>query len=406
MESQKRILIVTQYFYPENFRINELAFELVKEGYYVEALVGIPNYPGGKFFKGYNIFRKRRETINGVKIYRVFQIPRGIKTSYLRLSLNYISYAINATLWVLFYFVFKKKYDAIISFEPSPITQIIPAIILGKIRHTKVISWIQDIWPDSVVRALNDREKKIVIPLLSAITEFVYRNSDNLLISSPEMKDLICREKDYSDKIEYVPNWCEDFQKGEIQDISLMPSGFNLVMAGNINGGLGIDELIKFIEIVNTNKEINIIFIGRGPKKEYLEEYCRTNNLTNVFFLGMFPFEMMPSFYAKADAMLLTLAKRKEKHLNVTIPSRLQSYLSAGKPIFAMVGSGAGDVIKKANCGFVAGAGEYEKLASYLLENYKNVELLKELGHNSRQAFEQEFTIQIGVKHFKTIIDN
>ncbi len=405
MEFQKRVLIVTQYFYPESFRINELAYELVKDGYVVDALVGIPNYPKGKFFDGYGVFKKRRENKNGVNIYRCFQLPRGAKSSNIRLSLNYISFVISATLWVLFKFSFKKKYDAIISFEPSPITQIIPAIILGKIRHTKVLSWIQDIWPDSVVKALKDREKRIVIPLLSAVTEFVYRNSDKILISSPEMKDLICRENDYSDKIEYVPNWCEDFQKSEIQDISLMPSGFNLVMAGNINGGLGIDELIKFIEIVNTNKEINIIFIGRGPKKEYLEEYCKTNHLTNVFFLGLFPFEMMPSFYAKADAMLLTLAKRKEKHLNATIPSRLQSYLSAGKPVFAMVGSGAGDVIKTANCGFVADAGDYEKLAYYLLNSYHNKELLIEMGINARNAFEKEFTIQIGLKHFEELIE-
>ena len=185
MKSKKRVLIVTQYFYPENFRINELAYELVKDGYCVDALVGIPNYPKGKFFQGYGFFHKRREEKNGVKIFRVFQIPRGEgRTSNIRLSLNYVSFAINATFWVLFYFVFKKRYEAIVTFEPSPITQIIPAIILGKIRHTRVLSWIQDIWPDSVVKSLSDKQKKVVIPPISAITEFVYRHSDKLLISS------------------------------------------------------------------------------------------------------------------------------------------------------------------------------------------------------------------------------
>ena len=402
----KRVIIITQYFYPENFRINELAYELVNDGYQVDALVGIPNYPKGKFFDGYGVFKKRHEVKNGVNIYRCYQVPRGTKGSNIRLSLNYISFVICASFWVLFKFVFKKKYDAIIAFEPSPITLIIPAILLGKLRKTKVLSWIQDIWPDSIISSTSEKQQKLLLPILNSITEFVYRNSDKLLISSPGMAELINRNHDYSQKIEYVPNWSDDFLKSENTEATTMPEGFNLVMAGSINDGIGIPDLISFIEELRDYKGINIVFIGGGSKKDYLEEYVKHHNLENVFLLGMFPYQMMPSFYAKADAMLLTLAQRREAHLDVTIPSRLQSYLSAGKPVFAMIGSGARQVIEDANCGFVVSPGDYRALAEIVIKNYQNKNLLKELGDNSRKAYQKQFTIEVGVEHFKTLIES
>lgn len=401
-----RVLILTQYFYPENFRINELAYGLAREGHVVDALVGIPNYPKGKYFEGYGLFKKRHELKNGVNIYRCYQVPRGTKGSQVQLALNYLSFVASATFWVLFRFVFKKKYDAIIAFEVSPVTQVIPAIILGKIRGTKVLTWIQDIWPDSIIGTTSEKQRKVLLPVLNSITEYVYRNSDKLLVSSPGMKELICRNSDYSAKIEYVPNWSDDFLKGSIEENTLMPEGFNLVMAGSINDGIGIPDLINFLEELRNHEDINIVFIGGGSKKDYLEEYVNQHNLKNVYLLGMFPYEKMPAFYAKADAMLLTLAQRNEKHLDVTIPSRLQSYLSSGKPVFAMIGSGARQIIEEANCGFVVEPGDYRSLANRVIENYQNKSLLEEFGKNSREMYLKHFTIEGGIEHFVKLIES
>lgn len=402
----KRIIIITQYFYPENFRINELAYELVKGGYVVDALVGIPNYPKGKFFDGYGIFKKRHEVKNGVNIYRCYQIPRGTKGSRIQLSLNYLSFVFCASLWVLFKFAFKKKYDAIIAYEPSPITLILPAILLGKLRRTKVLSWIQDIWPDSMFDSANETKNSFLVPILTSVTEFVYRNSDKILISSPGMKELVCRNKDYSSKIEYVPNWSDDFTIGPRENVPMMPTGgFNLVMAGTINDGIGLDDVILFIEELSDCPDVNIIFIGGGSKKEDLEKYIKNHNLTNAYVLGMFPYRMMPSFYAKADAMLLSLAKSELKHLDVTIPARLQSYMSAGKPVFAMIGTGARNVIEEANCGFVVDPGDYKSLAKLIKDNYKNKEVLTQMGTNAREAYEKYFTINVGTQHFEDLIN-
>ncbi len=402
----KRVLILTQYYYPESFRISDLGAALVEKGYHVDALVGIPNYPEGRFFDGYGIFKKRHEVKDGVNIYRVFQFPRGRKATNIRLSLNYLSFAFNATLWVLFYFAFKKKYDAIIAYEPSPITQILPAIVLGKIRRTKVLSWIQDIFPDSITDNTSERLNRILVPALSYVTELVYKGSDKILISSKGMKELVCRKKDYSDKIVYVPNWCSDFSVAMKADLPKLPEdGFIIMMAGNLGEGIGPEEVCKCVEELKDLNDLYFVFVGGGSRKDYMENWMKEHGVTNALFTGRRPVEEMPAFFAKATAMLLTLKKTEYKHLDVTVPARLQSYMAARKPIFAMVGRGATEVIKAAKCGMTVEAGEYKQLAKIIRENYNNKEIMAELGENARKGYEMDFTIEVGERRFETLIN-
>ncbi|MBQ8222603.1 MAG: glycosyltransferase family 4 protein [Bacteroidales bacterium] len=404
---QKRILIVTQYYYPESFRINELGKELVDKGYHVDALVGIPNYPEGKYYKGYGLFTKRKEKVNGVTVYRCFQFPRGRKASNFRLSLNYMSYMICACLWVLFFFSLRRKYDAVIAFEPSPITLIVPACLLGMIRGTKVLSWIQDIWPDSITHRSSGKLSKLLTPPLTAVTEFVYRHSDKILISSKGMKELVCRNADYSSKIVYVPNWCDDFMNIKPSESQLpeIPDGFVIMMAGNLVESLDPEALCGCAELLKDFEDIHFAFVGGGSYKEQMEQMFSSRGLNNAHFYGRHPFEMMPLFYEKADAMLLSLMPQETKHLDVTVPSRLQSYMSAGKPIYAMIGSGAREVIESSDCGFVVDSGDYKGLADIILNTYQDATLLKVKGQNARLAFENEFTIQKGVEHFENLIN-
>lgn len=403
---QKRILIVSQYFYPESFRINELAFELAKLGHHVDVLTAIPNYPEGKFYKGYGIFRKRKEVVNGVTIYRCLHSPRGKKASNLSLSINYLTFMITASLRVLFQFAWKKKYDAIIGFQMSPITQVVPGCLLGSIRKSKVLTWVQDIWPDSITDNIEGTALKLLLPPLKGITEYVYRHSDKLLITSKGMSDLVNRCADYSDKIEYVPNWCDDFSN-ITSDVKLnVPRGFNIMMAGNLGEGIGPDEVISAIREIPQENCINFLFAGGGSRVEYMKEKAQEYQLNNVFFLGKFPYEAMGAVYSKVDALLLTLMQTDSPHLDVTVPSRLQAYMSAGKPVFAMIGSGATDVISKSECGFVVPAGDYKQLASVILKNYQRKELLSKMGENAREAFVREFTLQAGIKHFENLINS
>lgn len=402
----KRILIVTQYIYPETFRSTELAFELANRGYMVDVLCGIPNYPDGHYYDGYGLFSKRIENKDGVKFYRCFQTPRKLFPGTIGLSVNYVTFAICAIFWVIFYFAWKKRYDAIITHEPSPITQLIPAIILGKIRKVKVYSWIMDIWPDSVVSSIgNKKGVRFLKKLLNVVTNWTYRGSDKLLITSKGMAELINRDTDYSHKIIYYPNWSDDLKKMPIEEIPVLPNGYKIMMAGNIADGLGINSLIALLDEMNDTPEVNFIFVGGGNLQKQMEDECKRKKLNNVYFMGKQPFSKMPAFYAKADAMLLTLKATTLPHLDVTVPARLQGYMAGGKPVLAMIGKGASDLIKEANCGYAVPAGEYKTLATYIKNTVlKNREAFAKKGENGRMYYEQHFMKEECISNLEKIM--
>lgn len=386
---KKSILLVTQYFYPENFKGNDVAFELSDRGYEVEVLTGIPNYPEGKYPKGYGIFRKRIETIGGVKVYRVFQIPRG--KGFLGLSLNYCSFVLSSVLWVMFFFGFKKRYDAILFQQLSPATTCIPAVFLSKIKKTPLYTWVLDIWPDSVTSTLGNKGK-IIEPVINHLVNWMYRASNKLLITSKGMAELINRDADYSHKIIYYPNWSDDLKKMPIEEIPELPDGYRIMMAGNIADGLGIDSLVALLYEMNDTPEAKFIFVGGGNLQKQMEDECKRKRLNNVYFMGKQPYSKMPAFYAKADAMLLTLKPTTLPHLDVTVPARLQGYMAGGKPVLAMIGKGASELINEADCGYAVPAGDYKSLAHYIktfVLNNKYEFAIK--GKNGRCFYESHF---------------
>ena len=412
----KRVLIITQYIYPETFKSNDIAFELVKRGYEVDVLTGIPNYPEGVYYKGYGLFKRRIEKVNGVNFYRCFQFPRGRKASPIGLSLNYISFVISACLWIFGFFAWKKPYFAIITHEPSPITQIIPAIILSKLRGTPVYSWIMDIWPDSMTDAVSPKIAKILTPPLNAITEFVYRGSHKILITSKGMADFINRKADYSKKIIYFPNWSADLCDTEnlkcgdiINGVKLpaLPEGFNILTAGNLGTAQNLDAVAKCMLKLKDIKEIKWIFVGSGSEKDWLDQFIIDNKLEqNAYTLGRFPMNTMPYFYGKANAMLVTLRGGYE-YLDVTVPARLQSYMSSGKPVLAMLGKGGCNLIEESNCGYAVEPGDYESLADIIKNKVlTNIEDFKNKGLNGRLYFEKHFDLNKCINNLVSIIEN
>lgn len=386
---KKSILLVTQYFYPENFKGNDIAFELSDRGFEVDVLTGIPNYPEGKYPKGYGIFRKRIETINGVKVYRIFQTPR--RTGFVYLALNYVSFVVSSFFWVLFFFCFKKRYNAIFFQQLSPATSCVPAVLLSKIKKIPLYTWVLDIWPDSVTSTLGNKSKTIE-PGIKKLVNWMYRASNKLLITSKGMANLIDRDADYSEKIVYFPNWSDDLKVMAIEEIPELPKGYIIMMAGNIADGLGIDSLVALLDEMNDTPEVKFIFVGGGNLQKQMEDECKCKKLNNVYFMGKQPFSKMPAFYAKADAMLLTLKATTLPHLDVTVPARLQGYMAGGKPVLAMIGKGASDLIKEADCGYAVPAGEYKALATYIKNTIlKNRDAFAKKGENGRMYYEQHF---------------
>ena len=404
--SMKRILVVTQYIYPENFKSNELVFELAKRGYKVDVLTGIPNYPEGVFYKGYNVFKRRVEKKDGVNFYRCLQLPRGRKATGFGLALNYLSFVVSGTLWVLFYFAWKKRYDAIITHEPSPITQLIPACILGIIRNIKVYSWIMDIWPDSMKLSVSKRLYNAVSPVLTAITEWTYSHSFRILVTSRGFENLICRNKDFHEKIIYFPNWSVDMSAINSQNKLInLPDGFKIMLAGNLGDGQNLEAVGQCMLMLRDYKEIKWVFVGDGSRKAWLESFIAENNLTeNALMLGRFPSDAMPFLFKEADALLATL-KGGYEFLDMTVPARLQSYMSAGKPILAMLGKGSQDLINEADCGYAVDPSDYKALSIVIKDKVlpHKVEFAAK-GMNGRKFYEHNFVLGKCIDNLERII--
>ena len=398
-----RILLVTQYFYPEVFKSNDLAFELVKRGHEVDALVGIPNYPEGKYFKGYGIFKKRHEVVNGVNVYRVFQTPRG-KGGW-RLPVNYFSFVISGCLLVLFLFVWKKKYDCIIGHEPSPIFQAYPALLLRKLRKIPFYYWIMDLWPDAMMSGGGVRNQK-VLKFVDKLVKGIYKRTDKILITSERFREPISAKGPFRDKIIYFPNWSDDILRiDDSYEIPQLPEGFKIMIAGNMGKAQDLDSVAEVMLGLKDVPEVKWVFVGGGSRKEWMENFIKENGLENqAVCLGQYPFQAMPAFYKQADAMMVTL-RGGFPHLEAVVPARLQSYMSAGRPVLAMIGCGGADIIKESRCGYSVQPGATESMVSLIkIVVLTDRDSFEKMGQNGREYYQQHYRLNDCIDNLEIII--
>lgn len=387
---EKKVLLVTQNFYPENFKSNDIAFDLAKKGYIVEVLTGIPNYPEGVYYKGYGIFKRRTEIINGVKIYRCLQIPRGKKYTKILLPLTYLSFMFFASLWAI-YLGFFKKYNLVIVHQVSPITQTLPAIIVKRIQKIPMILWVLDLWPEAFISGsgLNNDFLKSV---LGSYVNFSYKNSDKILVSSKGFIEPVSERVGSATKIQYFPNWAEEIVNQESKiEIPPLPNGFKIMLAGNLGVSQNLENVMK-AALALKNTDIRWIILGDGSKKNWIKDFIDENNLAeNVFLMGKFPYETMPAFYEKANIMLLSLSNQYND-LKMVVPARLQSYMASGKPVLGFADGEANKMIKDANCGYTVEAHDVKGLVD-LIENeiLTNTERLSFLGMNGKKYFDKYF---------------
>jgi len=398
-----KILLVTQYFYPENFKSNDIALELTKRGHEVTVLTGLPNYPEGKIHENYGFFKKTKENYQGVSVLRTWLVPRG-KGGGIRLFLNYFSWAFFASIRA-FFLSFQKKYDIVLVHEPSPITQGFPAIIVKKIQKIPLHFWVLDLWPESLTSA-GGIKNKYVLSFFTKMVQYIYNNSDKLLISSKGFKESIMRKGDYSEKLVYFPNWAEDsILKGNVDyPIPNLPEGFKIVFAGNIGVAQDVDSIIKSALILKEKIDIHFVFIGDGRSKGQLEDFVLKNDLDKtVHFLGRFPIDTMKTFFGKADVLLVSL--KDEMIFNLTVPAKLQAYLCAKKPILGMLNGEGAAIINDANCGLSVNAGDSKGLAERILKLYEmSSEERNILGGNGFKYFEENFTMSKCIDNLEFIL--
>lgn len=398
-----RILLVTQYFYPEVFKSNDLAFELARRGHHVDALVGIPNYPEGKYFKGYGLFKKRHEVINGVNVYRCFQVPRG--RGGWRLPINYFSYVISGCLWVLFFFAWRKKYDCIIGHEPSPIFQAYPALLLRKLRKTPFYYWIMDLWPDAMMSGGGVKNKRL-LGFIDKLVKGIYKQTDKILITSKRFREPIAAKGDFADKIIYFPNWSDDIlNMPQDYDIPLLPDGFRIMIAGNLGKSQNLEAVTEVMLGLKDIPEVKWIFVGGGSRKDWLEQFIQENGLEDrAICVGQYPFKAMPAFFKRADAMLVTL-RAGFSHLEAVVPARLQSYMSAGRPVLAMIGCGGADIIEESHCGYAVPAGDSVALIELIKGKVlTNKAAFEQMGQNGRDYYTKNYRLDMCIDNLERII--
>ena len=384
------ILIVTQYFWPENFKINDIAFGLKENGHKVEILTCKPNYPSGKFNKGYTFFNRRVEFWNNIRIHRSGVIPRG-KGKGFQLFSNYISFAILGSFRAFF---IPGKFDKIIVFEPSPITVGIPAIFAKYIFKAPIYFWVQDLWPASI-NAGGGINNKVIIKFFDYLTRIIYNHSTKILVQSKAFIPYILNQNIDLNKIEYFPNTTENFYQFKQPNpklLSSLPNGFKIIFAGNIGESQSFDTLLFTAKMLKQeNKLVYWLILGDGRMKDYVKTKITEFGLEdNFLLLGNYPSDKMPDYFSCADVLIVSL--KKEPIFSLTIPSKVQSYMACGKPIIASLDGEGARIIEEAKAGFISEAEDTFALKDSISKAMAlSPSELLQLGINARNYFENEF---------------
>lgn len=398
----KRILIVGQHFWPESFRINDIAdFFANEKGYTVDVLCGLPNYPSGSFPKDYGYFKNRRQVYKNINIRRAFEIPRGNNSNF-RIFLNYISFPF----FSLFHIprLMTKKYDKIFIYQLSPVMMSIAGIWLGKLTRTETTMYVLDLWPENLYSVINIKNR-FLRKVAASVSHWHYRRVDKLVALSDAMKEKLIAITNISpDKITVIPQAAEKLYEQQIKDPELQKrfkDTFNIVFTGNISPAQSFPTMIQAARILKKRglQDIRWVIVGDGMSKKQIEEEVKIQKLDDIFvFEGQKPITDMPKYTAIADGLVGCLVK--SNLLEATIPAKVMSYIASGKPlILAMDGEVQQLINDTIKGGFVGPtedavtlAANIEKLYSLSPEDHKKIQ--KRLERYHREHFERNLLLE------------
>jgi colanic acid biosynthesis glycosyl transferase WcaI len=375
-----RILILTQYFWPENFRVNDLASDLIARGHEVTILTALPNYPTGKVFEEYRSDPEKYAAYEGAEVIRTPILPRGRGS--LRLMANYASFVLSG-LTIGAWRLRGRQFDAIFVFMISPITAVLPAILQRRLKRAPLFVWILDLWPETL-EAIGVVKSPRLLGLVGQLVRFIYRRTDHILVQSHAFMENVRKYAGPKATVSYMPGWAEPIFLAGSDDVPPAPEmapyadSFNVVFAGNLGEAQDFPAILDAAGALSGALAVRIIVIGDGRIKPWVEQEIERRGLRDrVVLLGRFPLERMPSFFKAADALLVSL--KREKIFAMTIPGKVQSYLAAGVPLLGMLDGEGARVIEEAGAGLVARSGDGNGLA-------RNIELLAAMPVEERAA--------------------
>ena len=391
MNGSKSLLVVTQYFWPENFRINDLVSELIRRGHNVTVLTGLPNYPDGKIFSEFLNNRNKFTLFEGADVHRVPMMPRG--KGGLRLLLNYMTFALSASiigLWKLR----GRQYDVVFAYEPSPITVGLPAVVMRFFKRAPLIFWVQDLWPETL-QAVGALKSPVALLAVGRLVAYIYKRCDLILAQSKSFIPQILNFAPRGCRVFYFPNWSDAiFLNNNLKraiEINAKPGIFSVMFAGNIGEAQDFPAILAAAERLKNNASIRWLIVGDGRMASWVAgEVNRRQLQDQVVMLGRFSPERMPSFFQHADALLVSL--KDEPIFAMTIPSKLQTYLSAGIPVLAMLNGEGADVVHASGSGITCRAGDDAALAEAVLQLSRMApEKRQEMGQKGLQLSQREF---------------
>ena len=365
----KRILVVSQHYWPENFRITDICEAFVQRGIEVDVLCGLPNYPKGEFFDGYGWKGPFQEERGGVHIYRCREIPRQGNTKS-RIFWNYVSFPFFARFQIGRFK--KKRYDAIFSYETSPVMMAYPAIRLAQKTGVPCTVYVLDQWPENLYSVFPVKNR-FLRKAVQIVSDWHYRKADRLIALSPQARTHLAKVTGKPpEKIAVIPQYCEDFyaQRPEVpEDIrALFGCGLTVLFAGNISPAQSLETLVLAAKKAQAKMPdaIRYVIVGDGMSRSDLEHFCAQQHVAHLFtFTGQKKAEEIPAYQAAAGALFAGL--NRSDMLGFTIPAKIASYCAAGRPILASMDGAGADVVRQAECGFASPAEDADKLADNLL---------------------------------------
>lgn len=387
-----KLLIVSQHFWPELIRINDTAQALRACGTSVTVLTGKPNYPEGTIFPGYRSSGVSTEKWNDIDILRVPLIPRRGGSAF-QLTLNYLSFIFSG-LTIGPFLLRGRKIDSVLVFGSSPLLQALVAIPLAKIKSASLVIWVQDLWPESL-QSTGYVRNRFLLAIVRRIVSFIYAQADLILVQSPEFIASVA-ELAGTSPIEIQYNQAEVSQANEVataQETLVIPElgqQFDVVFAGNLGTAQSLETIVEAASLLRAEKNLRFFIVGTGSRVGWLREQIKSRTLTGVILTGQYDSAHMPSIFARASVLLGTM--RNHPNYNRTIPTKVQAYLAAGKPIvLSMNGAGAA-VLEKAAAGVHCRADDASELAkAILMLKAMPASGLKAMGERGRAFYENNF---------------
>ncbi len=393
-----KILIITQYFYPESFRVNTLAKELVRRGHNVTVLTGYPQYPYGEIYDGYGYDIPYEKHWNGVNIHRLKVKPRG--HSAFGLLSNCITFVIEGNKWVK---KCNEKYDLVYVFEVSPVTVGLPAVKYKKKFGSPMLFNVQDLWPENVIEVLGI-SNKLVIGVINKIVDKIYKNSDKILCSSNGFVKNIAARGVTSNKLNFWPQFCETPDYDRLTKPDCYNSDyFNIVFTGNIGYAQGLDLLVDTAELMK-DEAVRFYIVGDGRAKEELSKLiCEMELSDRIFFVGKVSEHEANCYVKYADCAYLSFSDNKL--FDLTIPAKLQTYLACGTPILGAVGGESAEIIKLADCGLIALKNPVDVADKIRLLMNMSDEDINYIKNNSLSYFNSNFRMDKVIDELESFFD-